>query len=1061
MKLILKEADLEKNILHFLKNNGFSYKENVFNLRNCDNSQVFLLEIFEKAIKRFNKNIDENLVNQVIFQIEILFRNVATNNKDSLVEINKKAHHFLVNGVKVKNPFSRKMETIKIIDFDNWKNNDFLCTNQFKVISEHPDYEKQIPDIVIYLNGLPIIIIELKNPEDESDYIIPKAYEQIQNYQKYLPKLFVFNIFNVISNKNVNKYGVITSNYERYFFWKNKLNQNTLSKDPSEQFINSLLKPKTILDILKNYVYFTDEKETKKIIASYHQYFGVKKALGIVSDSIYNNLHDKSKTGKGKRGGIFWHTQGSGKSCSMIMLSKNLATIHKKLTTIVITDRNNLDNQLFENFQNAKTYLSQSVKQIDSIKHLKKEISSCQQNGVYFSTIQKFVPEVGFLSDRDDILVISDEAHRSHCDVDFENFKVDKEKQQIMLTSPFARNLRLFLNNATFVGFTATPIHEEDRSTVDIFGDYISQYRLDEALNDGFVVDINYESRKHCLKLDPRYLKKIDLEYEKISEQLEKNVELTEEIEKKLRQSLLKMEHLIGDKDRIHSVSEDLSRHYLKRINVLKGKALFVVFNREIALKYYNQIIELGLIPKQDIAVVVSVNQQSDNSQMKQLWGDQIKQQEIIEDFQNDNTKNKILIVVHKLLTGFDCPTLDTMYIDRPIKDHNLMQAIARVNRVYSDKNDPDIKKENGLIVDYIGIWPKLKKAFTKYLLDKSKFNQKDIEFIKQKLLKLGSEIKKEFLSNLVFDTNKIGKDSYYCFNLMEQAQDLLHRDKKVKDFARKAKYLKKFFASVLSILSFTEKNFIHFLIILRNQLVQREIGNLDAWDADRSKMEQLIEKSIEHNNVTVIKDIRGTNISLDKVISFLSRSSQENTNNNLQAERSVNLTRRLIKLFTRTNRVRGDKLSKRLESLIKQYHDNFNFWNDDNFQSFFAQLKDIAQETQKRTEEDKKLNLNSSQLAFYEIISSDEYSENNYDRQKIRIITLDVFNKVKNILTKAWHFNQKQRKLVEAEIYESLLFHKYPPKTCKILRESLVNQLKDHIDDNLIVLSDVKFQKN
>lgn len=1045
----ISEQTLEKKVISFLKQQQFVYKTNdeIDALRDYEHSEVVLKSNLRTAIKRINKDIDESSLGKVIFEINKLYRSVRVDTLTSLYRANQIAHDFLTNGIKIEH-IDRKTETIKLVDFGDLQNNELIVTNQFKMHSGHHLYDRQIPDVVVYLNGLPVIVMELKNPSNEDDEIIAKAYQQLQNYHKFLPKLFVFNLFNIISNKHINKYGAITSEYERYFFWKPSSNTNILEQDPLDKFLSSLCQKNTILDLLQNYIYFTDTKEIKKIIASYHQYFGVKKAI----EKVNKILHSKQTT-LGKKGGIFWHTQGSGKSCSMIMLTRNLINIEKTLTTIIVTDRNSLDDQLFRHFANAQTYLGQSIKRIETIKDLKLKLTNCCQNGIYLSTIQKFTAEIGSLSDRADILIISDEAHRSHRDINFEDFKVKQKKEKIEKTAVFARNLRNCFKNATFVGFTATPIMDNDRATTHVFGDYIHQYRLDEAVEDGFVVDINFEARQERLRLDEEKLHKLDVADEQIANSLgTKKSYLMEEYRKKLHRIVATTERIVGDNDRVRAISEDFIQHYEQRKNLLKGKALFVAFNRQIALKYRNQILELAPHLKDKLFVVMSTNEQSD----KEFLYNKIKREEIIEQFRKVDSKVKILIVVYMLLTGFDVPCLDTMYIDRPIKKHNLMQAIARVNRVYTDSNNSQICKQNGLIVDYIGIWNNLKKAFQQYSTKGSFLTGGDIINFKEQALQLIAKIHKKFFAEYLTDLNILDvNDGAYLYQLSEKMQSSLYKKKQVSVYFQDTKHLKRYFAAVLSILTPHQKYQLQFLILIRNQLIQREIGNFEFLEIDKQKLKDLIEEAIMHNKINVIAPITGGKMPFNSITTFLTDCAQKNINSHLEAERGIKLTDNLIKELERQNRVRGKQLSEKLKALVDKYHKNFDDTNEEEVHDFFLQLKKIAQETQEISAKDKELNLTTPQLAFYAIISDDKYSQSEYDTKKIREITLEVFNKVKKKINKAWLHNKRHRKLVEAEISETLIKYRYPPKNWKKLKTQLIFQLTDHIDDNLISLND------
>ena len=658
-------------------------------------NDAILLDRLHNSLSSINKDATSELIDAAIGKL-------LYPDKISLIENNKLLHSYFTNGVEItyRTNEGSRTQIIKIFDFENIHNNDFAVANQFTI--KESEYTKR-PDIVIFINGIPISVFELKSLEDENTSI-HNAFNQIKTYQNTITKLFNYNVFNVISDGLLTKVGTITSNEERYMEWKSidgtNLSKNMLSLEVT---IKGMFAKKTILDLIKNFVLFqSDGQNHYKIIAAYHQYFATNKAIQSTKDAIESD----------GRIGVIWHTQGSGKSLTMVFYS---AKIMKDIyfdnpTIVVITDRNDLDDQLFETFSKSFELIREQPIQAESRLDLHNKLNNRQSGGVIFTTIHKFMQDdnnsIKSLTNRKNVVVIADEAHRSQYGfiANYQNINDD-----FKVSYGYAKYMRDSLPNASYIGFTGTPIANDDKNTQAVFGNYIDIYDMTQAVQDGMTVKIYYESR--IIELDLiKEKEEIDFEYEEITL-------LNDEKEKeKLKRKWTSIEAAIGAEARVKKVALDIVEHFEKRQETKPtkvGKAMIVAVNRLTAVNLYNEIIKLrpnwhsNDISKGKIKVVMTGSSSDPEILQPHVT---TKQQRTLLDrrIKDDKDELEIVIVVDMWLTGFDVPSLHTMYIDKPMKDHNLMQAIARVNRVY-------MEKEGGLIVDYIGIANNLKDALKVY----------------------------------------------------------------------------------------------------------------------------------------------------------------------------------------------------------------------------------------------------------------------------------------------------------------------------------------------------------
>ena len=671
MKNLITEAEAEDYFLLVLEQTGYEVirgdnedylPEGKHALRE-DYREVVIMDRLRNAVRKINPNVPD-------YAREDAIKKVIRTESQKLVADNENFHLMLADGVDVpvKTGNGERYEKVWLFDFKNPENNDFLAVNQFTVIEGN---HNRRPDVVLFVNGLPLVVIELKNAADESATIW-KAYEQLQTYKEEIPRLFRFNEILIISDGNQARAGTITSEQQRFAQWK-----TIDGKKPGGMFpethvlIRGMLQKSRILDVIRNFIVFEKEKEVRKKLAAYHQYWAASKALKSTLNARKGD----------KKAGVVWHTQGSGKSLTMIFYAGKLIRESDNPTIVVMTDRNDLDGQLFDTFGRCQDVLRQKPVQADSRKDLQK-LLKVASGGIVFTTIQKFFPEgdrekYPVLSERDNVIVIADEAHRSQ--YGFSAKILDKEEKKLV-TYGYAKYLRDALPNASFIGFTGTPIEKSDRSTPAVFGKYVDVYDIERAVDDGATVKIFYASRLAKLELKPEERPKIDREFEEVTESEET------EGKEKLKSRWARLEKVAGAPKRINRISKDIIQHFEERSKALEGKGMIVGMSRRICVELYNEITRLKPEWHSDEddkgrIKVVMTGSASDPKEWQQHIRNRKRRKRIADNLKDDKHELKLLIVRDMFLTGFDAPSLHTMYIDKPMSGHNLMQAIARVKQ--------------------------------------------------------------------------------------------------------------------------------------------------------------------------------------------------------------------------------------------------------------------------------------------------------------------------------------------------------------------------------------------
>ena len=682
------EANYENAVIQLIEQLGYTHVYGPDVVR--DYTDPLYSEVLEGALIAVNPGVPQAAINEALFKL----RNIENG---KLEQRNIIFTDYLQNGIEVAyfHNGEQKYERVHLIDYDHIDRNSFIVANQW-TFQEHS--EKR-PDVVIFVNGLPLVVIEIKSPSrEETD--ASEAYRQLRNYMLEIPSFFVYNAFCVMSDMAETRVGTITSGEDRFMQWKtvDGETESTAFADFNVLF-EGMLEKQRFFDILRNFICFSrDNGNDAKILAGYHQFYAVRKAV----------VSTVNATQTDGRGGVFWHTQGSGKSLSMVFYAHLLQQELNSPTIVVLTDRNDLDDQLYGQFSKCQEFLRQIPQQASSRENLKELLANREANGIIFTTMQKFEESDSALSQRRNIVVMADEAHRGQY-----GFEKINEDGKIHIGT--ARIIRDSLPNATFIGFTGTPISQKDRNTREVFGDYIDIYDMTQAVEDGATRPVFYESRVIHLNLDQNILKRIDAEYELLAQNAEAHA-----IEKS-KKELGQMESILGAPQTIEALCNDIVDHYENyRAQELTGKAMIVAYSRPIAMDIYRKLLEMRPAWNEKIAVVMTSGN-DDPEEWRSIIGNKSRKDELARKFKNNDDPLKIAIVVDMWLTGFDVPSLATMYVYKPMSGHNLMQAIARVNRVFKNK-------EGGLVVDYVGIASALKQAMNDYSKrDQSNYGDTDI----------------------------------------------------------------------------------------------------------------------------------------------------------------------------------------------------------------------------------------------------------------------------------------------------------------------------------------------
>ena len=933
------EADYENSIIELFQNDlGYEY------VYGPDIERDFYCPLYEdvllESLYRLNRGLPDDAIQEALYKLK-------TFENGELVQKNAIFMDYLQNGIPVRYFVGgeERSSILYLVDYKNPPNNSFIVANQWTFIEN----SNKRPDVILFLNGLPVVLIELKSPSrEETD--ASEAYRQFRNYMHEIPSMFIYNAICVMSDQLTSKAGTITSGEDRFMEWKTKDgNYENTQYAQFDTFFEGMFQKERLLDIIKNFICFSNEGiNTFKILAGYHQYFAVRKA-------IESTKHATITDGKG---GVFWHTQGSGKSLSMVFYAHLLQEALDSPTIVVLTDRNDLDDQLYGQFVKCKDFLRQEPLQAESRENLKTVLASRKVNGIIFTTMQKFEESNEPLSERKNIIVMADEAHRGQYGL-AEKIKITKNKDGEEVAKRVigtARIIRNTLPNATYIGFTGTPISSKDRSTREVFGDYIDIYDMTQAVEDGATRPVYYESRVIKLNLDETTLKLIDAEYDLMA------LNADEEVIEKSKRELGQLEAVLGNDNTINSLVCDIIDHYENnRENLLTGKAMIVAYSRPIAMKIYKRILELRPTWTEKVGVVMT-SSNNDPEEWKQIIGNKHHKNELAKKFKDNSSAMKIAIVVDMWLTGFDVPSLATMYVYKPMSGHNLMQAIARVNRVFRDK-------EGGLVVDYVGIATALKQAMNDYTSrDKKNYGDTDVaEVAYPKFLEKLSVCRDKFHG---YDYSKFpnGTDLERARTISGAVNFIMGREK-VDDkdsFVKEALMLHQALSLCSSLVdedSRFEAAFFEAVRVLVLRLTNTGVGKKISLPEMNARINELLKQSIKSDGViNLFSDIK------EEFSLFDPKFLQEVANmkeKNLAVELLKKLIAEQVSVYRRTNVVKSEKFSEIMQRSLNAYLNGM-LTNEEVIEEMLKLAKQIVADQK----EGDKLGLTADELAFYDALT-------------------------------------------------------------------------------------------
>ncbi len=1000
----VNENAYEASIIELFQNMGYVHVYGP-DIDNRDFTSPLYDEVLEEALVRLNPKLPQAAINEALFKLRN-FENAE------LVQKNAIFMDYLQNGITVR--YTEKGEPkdtiVYLIDYDKPANNSFIIANQWTFVENS---EKR-PDILLFINGLPLVLMELKSPSrEETD--VSAAYRQIQNYKHEIPSMFIYNAICVMSDLLTSKAGTLTSGEDRFMEWKtvDGSYENTQHAQ-FDTFFMGIFAKERLLDILKNFICFSNEnKGLVKIMAAYHQYFAVKKAI----------TSTKNATETDGKGGVFWHTQGSGKSLSMVFYAHLLQKALNSPTIVVITDRNDLDDQLYSQFAKCKDFLRQEPVQAESRAHLKKLLSGIKANGIFFTTMQKFEESGEALSKRRNIIVMADETHRGQYGL---TEKIDEKTGKIKIGA--ARVIRDSLPNATYIGFTGTPISTKDRSTREVFGNYIDVYDMTQAVEDGATRPVYYESRVIKLHLKPEVLRLIDAEYDLMAHNADPEV-----IEKSKKQ-LGQMETILGDDSTINSLVTDILDHYENnRANLLTGKAMIVAYSRPIAMKIYHKILELRPNWQEKVAVVMT-SDNNDPEDWHNIVGNKAYKEELARKFKDNSDPLKIAIVVDMWLTGFDVPSLATMYVYKPMSGHNLMQAIARVNRVFQDK-------EGGLVVDYVGIASALKQAMNDYTIrDRKNYGDTDISTVAKPKFIEKLEVCRGLLHG--FDYSDFAKGSNLeRAKLISGAVNFIiarEKEKQKEDFVKEALLLKQALSLCSSLIEEKLRIEAAFMEAVRVLVVRLTCsgnsGKKISLPEMNERINELLRQSIKSDGViNLFSDIK-EEISLfdPKFLEEISKMKEKN----LAVELLKKLIAEQISIYRRTNVVKSEKFSEIIQEAMNRYLNGM-LTNE----QVIEELLNLAKQIASAQKEGDDLGLTPDELAFYDALTKPQAVKDFYENDELVAITKELTEALRKNKTIDWQKRENARAKMRMMIKKLLKKHKYPPEGMEDAVQTVMTQ--------------------
>jgi len=1029
--------------------------------------QVLLIDRLRKALKRINRNMPADVLEDAIKEIRRI-------HSPELLTNNETFHRFLTEGI----PVSKRVEgddrgdLVWLIDFKNPYNNDFLVVNQFTVVENN---HTKRPDIVLFVNGIPLVVIELKNAADENASI-RSAFRQIETYKSLIPTLFIYNGFVVISDGLEAKAGTISSGFSRFMAWKSSDGKIEASHLVSqlETLIEGMLNKETLIDLMRHFIVFEKTKKedpetgiitinTVKKMAAYHQYYAVNRAVEstlraagyILPEALDKTLPEllkgsyvnespesyglagvKKQPVGDRKGGVVWHTQGSGKSLSMVFFTGKIVLEMDNPTVVVITDRNDLDDQLFDTFAASRQLLRQEPVQAEDRNHLK-ELLKVGSGGVVFTTIQKFQPDEGnvyeLLSDRENIVVIADEAHRSQYGFKAKTIDDKNEKGEVIgkkTVYGFAKYLRDALPNATYLGFTGTPIENTDVNTPAVFGNYVDIYDIAQAVEDGATVRIYYESRLAKVNLSEEGKALVDeLDKELDQEDLTDN--------QKAKAKWTQLEALVGSENRVNQIAKDIIEHFEQRQTVFEGKGMIVTMSRRIAVDLYEAIIKLrpewhsNELNKGVVKVVIT-SASSDGPKISAHHTTKEQRRMLADRMKNPDDELKLVIVCDMWLTGFDVPCLHTLYIDKPMKGHNLMQAIARVNRVYKDK-------PGGLVVDYLGIASDLKKALSFY---SDAGGKGDPTILQEQAVELMLE-KLEVVSNMYHGFNYEGyfeADTSKKLSIILAAEEhILGLEDGKKRYINEVTALSKAFAiAIPHEQALDVKDEIAFFQAVKARLVKFDSSDTGKTDEEmETTIRQVIDKALVTEPVIDVFDAAGLkkpDISILSEEFLMELKGMEHKNVALEVLKKI--LNDEIKSRAKKNLVKSKTLREMLEDSIKKYHNKILTAAE-----VIDELIRLSKEIVEMDKEAKAMGLSDFEYAFYTAVASNDSARELMQKDKLRELAVALTETIRQNATIDWTIKESAKAKLKVSVKRLLRKYGYPPDMQMLATETVLKQ--------------------
>ena len=1019
----IHEADVENNVLSILKDLGYEiirgddedYLPGGRLPLRADFKDVVLVDRMRTAVAAINPSLRDAAREQAVKQ-------VLRGESQKLVADNESFHRMLVDGidVAVQTNEGERFEKVWLFDFRNPRNNDFLAVNQFTVIENGVERR---PDVVLFINGIPLVVFELKNlAEERAD--IWTAYDQFQTYMQQLPLFFRYNEILVVSDGIQARAGTITSEKERFMQWKT-INGSKPKGSPTEieVLLRGMFQRDRFLNLVRNFIVFEKNKETHKKLAAYHQFWATNKAL----------VSTKSAMRGGRKAGIVWHTQGSGKSLTMVFYTGKLVQELDNPTVVVLTDRNDLDGQLFETFGKCQDTLRQKPKQAETRKELQ-ELLRVSSGGVVFTTIQKFFSEEDrekypVLSTRDNIVVIADEAHRSQYGF---SAKVLAKADKALITYGFAKYLRDALPNASFIGFTGTPIEKADRSTHAVFGEYVDTYDVIQAVEDGATVKIYYESRLAKLELKPEERPKIDPEFEEVTE--------GEEVEgkEKLKSRWAKLERVAGSQRRVEKIARDIVEHFEEKTSGLSwsSKAMVVCMSRRICVALHDEIVKLrpGWYGKDDdkgIIKVVMTGSASDPKEWQEHIRNKLRRKRIGDNFKDEDNELRVLIVRDMFLTGFDAPSLYVMYLDKPMQGHVLMQAIARVNRVFPGK-------EGGFVVDYMGVGADLKQA----LMDYTASGGEGRTFHDQEEAVAKLQEKYEVVRDMFhgFDYRKFFslKPSDRVSFIPQAMEHILKEPDKKERFLRETIALLKAFAlAVPDEMAMKIKGEVGFFQAVKSAITKTTEPGAATQERFDAGIKQILSKAVISDRIVDVFEAAGLGKPDVSVLSegFLAEV-KDMPQKNLAFEALKKLLNDQIRLYSRKNLVQGKSFMEMLDRTIKKYTNR-----SVETAQVIEELVELAKKVRDEQSRGKQLDMSEDELAFYDALGVNDSAVKVLGDETLRKIALELTQMIRKSVTFDWTQRESVQAEIRLKVKKILRKYGYPPDKQEKATQTVLQQ--------------------